>query len=61
MAERAVIGIDLGATTVRLGAFDARGTLIQNWQAEIHARQGPEAGLERIAGLVEGLQARLPG
>jgi len=61
LAERAVIGIDLGATTVRLGAFDGRGTLIQNWQAEIHARQGPEAGLERIAGLVEGLQARLPG
>jgi len=61
LTDRAVFGIDLGATTVRLGAFDPSGALIQNWQGEIHARQGPQKGLERIAGLVEGMQARLPG
>lgn len=56
MAEQVVIGIDLGATTVRLGAFDSAGHLLQSSQGEINASAGPEKGLERIANLVEQLK-----
>jgi glucokinase len=42
------IGIDLGATTLRLGAFLPNGELLADQQTGIRAEQGPEAGVERI-------------
>jgi glucokinase len=51
----AVIGIDIGGSLVRIGAFDPGGELLALRQAPIEARRGPQFGLERIAGLVEEL------
>jgi glucokinase len=48
-----VIGVDLGATTVRAGAFTPQGELLVVQQTEIKARRGPEAGLQRIIRLIE--------
>ncbi len=50
-----VIGMDLGATRIRLGAFQPDGALISSLEGEIRAEEGPDAGLERIASLVENL------
>jgi glucokinase len=48
-----VIGVDLGATTVRAGVFTLSGELLVVQQTEIKARRGPEAGLQRIIRLIE--------
>lgn len=48
-----VIGVDLGATTVRAGVFTPQGELLVVQQTEIKARRGPEAGLQRIIRLIE--------
>ena len=48
-----VIGVDLGATTVRAGAFTPQGELLVVQQTEIKARLGPDAGLQRIIRLIE--------
>jgi glucokinase len=66
---RYVIGIDLGATMLRGGAFACgtgesglQGELLAVEQCELFAIQGPQAGLERIAALVESLAAKVnPG
>jgi glucokinase len=52
-----VIGIDIGGSWVRVGAIDARGELLALREAPIEARRGPQAGMEKIAGLIE--EARL--
>ena len=48
-----VVGVDLGATAVRAGAYTPQGELLVVQQTEIKARRGPEAGLERIIRLIE--------
>ncbi len=48
-----VIGVDLGATTVRAGVFTPQAELLVVQQTEIKARRGPEAGLQRIIRLIE--------
>ena len=48
-----VVGVDLGATTVRAGVFTPQGELLVVQQTEIKARRGPEAGLQRIIRLIE--------
>ena len=46
------IGIDLGGTNVRVGAVTPDGGLVASEEGLIEARQGPEAGVERIASLI---------
>ncbi len=48
-----VIGIDLGGTNVRAGILDRSGKLLGWAETPIEAARGPQAGLERTAGLVE--------
>ena len=47
------IGIDLGGTNVRVGAIDQNGQALAWNEMPIEAERGPQAGLERIAGLIE--------
>lgn len=47
-----LIGIDLGGTNVRAGAFTASGTLLAWQEQPIHAAKGPEPGLETIQQLI---------
>jgi len=53
MSGSAVIGIDIGGTNVRVGAVTLEGRLLCARDAPIAARQGPQAGLERITALIE--------
>jgi len=48
-----VVGIDIGGSKVRVGALDKQGDLLAMKETPIEAQQGPQAGLERIAGLIE--------
>ena len=50
-----LIGVDLGATMVRAGAFTPEGEMMAVDQVEIEARRGPEQGFQRICQLVENL------
>ncbi len=52
------IGIDLGATIVRLGALTPSGELTASREAEIRAEEGPAAGLERITSQIAALLER---
>ena len=51
--ERVIVGVDLGGTIVRAGAFDLQGRLLAVQETPIEARRGPEPGLRRIRELVE--------
>ena len=46
------IGIDIGGTTVRVGAINPQGELLALRQAPIEAERGPQAGFEKISGLI---------
>lgn len=50
-----VIGIDIGGTLVRMGAFDTGGELLALREAPIEATRGPRFGLELIASLIDEL------
>jgi glucokinase len=53
------LGVDLGGTNVRVGAFQKDGKLLA-WQAdELLAIQGPQAGLGKIYGLIADVAARV--
>jgi glucokinase len=52
MKEKIIIGIDLGGTNVRVGAMTIVGELVASHECPIQARQGPKAGVEKIAGLI---------
>jgi glucokinase len=52
MKKKILIGIDLGGTNVRVGAVTPAGELLAFQEAPIEARQGPQAGVEKIAGLI---------
>lgn len=45
----AVLGIDIGATTVKLGVVDARGRITVRGRLSTRAERGPEDLLDRIA------------
>ena len=47
------IGIDLGGTNVRAGAFNPQGELIYSTETPIEAARGPQVGLETIYALLE--------
>ncbi len=53
MKKDIVVGIDLGGTHVRAGAFDAAGDLLAMRETPIEAQRGAQAGLQRIEQLVE--------
>lgn len=53
MTRPVYIGIDLGGTNVRSGAFTSEGGLLTLRSTPIEAHQGPQAGVERIIRLVE--------
>lgn len=55
MTDSFVIGIDLGATTVRAGAFTLSGELIRVQQTAIRAEEGPDSGITRILDLADSL------
>lgn len=50
-----LIGVDLGATMVRAGAFTPGGEMLAVDLVEIQARQGPEIGFQRTCELIERL------
>jgi glucokinase len=52
------VGVDLGGTLVRAGLVNRQGQLL-DWQSmPIEARKGPQAGLERIRGLIDCLLSK---
>jgi glucokinase len=53
MPKPVVVGIDLGGTRARTGAFDRAGDLLAFKEMGIEAGRGFEAGLERIAALID--------
>lgn len=55
--DKVVIGIDLGGTIVRAGAFDAQGNVLAVKETPIEAARGPELGLRKMQGLVEQVRA----
>lgn len=55
------IGVDLGGTNVRAGAITPAGVLLASQTAPIDALAGPEAGLGKIAGLIEAVSAAATG
>jgi len=50
---RVVIGVDLGGTILRAGAFDAQGKMLVVRETPIEAARGPESGLRKMQGLIE--------
>ena len=50
-----VIGADIGGTLVRIGLFNTHGKLLDLREAPIEAERGPQAGLERIAAIIDEL------
>ena len=55
--DKIVIGVDLGGTFVRAGAFDEQGNMLVVRETAIEAARGPELGLRRIQGLIERVRA----
>lgn len=51
--ERVIVGVDLGGTMVRAGAFSSQGKLLLVHERPIEAARGPESGLRKIQGLIE--------
>ena len=51
--DKVIVGIDLGGTIVRAGAFDSQGKMLVVRETPIEAGRGPELGLRKIQGLVE--------
>lgn len=51
--NKVVVGIDLGGTIVRAGAFSADGDLLAAREIPIEAARGPEYGLRKIQSLIE--------
>lgn len=53
-----VVGIDLGGTSVRVGAFGPDGRMYHVMERPIEAARGPQAGLARIGDLVAACVAK---
>jgi glucokinase len=55
--DKIVIGVDLGGTFVRAGAFDEQGSMLIVRETPIKAARGPEPGLRKIQELIEQVRA----
>jgi glucokinase len=55
LSSEIVIGIDLGGTHVRAGAFTSNGEMLAVQETPIEAARGPEPGLRRIQNLIEAI------
>jgi glucokinase len=55
--DKTVIGVDLGGTILRAGAFDPQGTMLVVREKPIEAARGPETGLRKMQGLIEQIWA----
>lgn len=53
MNNEIVIGVDLGGTHVRAGAFTSSGEMLAVQETPIEAARGPEIGLQRIQNLIQ--------
>ena len=53
MADGIVIGVDLGGTIVRVGAFDLHGDMLTHREKAIEAWRGPALGINRIYELIK--------
>jgi len=51
--SKVVVGVDLGGTVLRAGAFDAQGNMLAVRETPIEAAHGPESGLRKMQGLIE--------
>ncbi len=61
MESNIAIGIDLGGTTVRVGAVNYHGQLLVAHQLPIEAHQGPNKGIAKISSLVQKTLYDSPG
>jgi glucokinase len=57
---RILVGVDLGGTNVRVGAVTPAGELLDWKISPIEAANGPQAGVAKIAGMIEALLGSLP-
>jgi glucokinase len=55
--KQVVVGVDLGGTIVRAGAFDPQGNMLCAREVPIEAAHGPEPGLKKIQSLIEQVRA----
>jgi glucokinase len=55
--DKVVIGVDLGGTILRAGAFDAQGKMLVVRETPIEAARGSESGLRKMQGLIEQVRA----
>jgi glucokinase len=55
--DNVIVGIDLGGTIVRAGAFDSQGKMLVVRETPIEAARGPELGLRKIQRLIEEILA----
>ncbi len=53
MTDQVVVGVDLGGTMVRAGAFDSQGRLLSVRETSIEAARGPDLGLRKMQRLIE--------
>jgi glucokinase len=51
--SKVVVGVDLGGTVLRAGAFDAQGKMLVVRETPIEAALGPESGLRKMQRLIE--------
>ena len=47
--EKYVFGVDVGGTTVKMGLFEAEGTLLDKWEIPTRTANGGEAILPDVA------------
>ena len=59
-AQDIFIGVDLGGTHVRAASIDGEGRLYAQREAFIRAAEGPDAGLNKISTLIDGVLAETP-
>jgi len=61
MKKDIFIGVDLGGTNVRAGAVTREGRLLAAQDAPVEAREGPQAGVDKIAGLITQVMGQAEG
>ena len=59
MKEKFVIGIDIGGTAIRIGAFNANGKLLSHHAEPFYADKGPAYGINRIHELIQQIQQEI--
>lgn len=60
MDEKRVVAVDLGGTKVRAALADGVGNILARASAPTEARRGPDAVIDKIAGLVQEVMAGVP-